>query len=109
MPDMLDEFEGAEIVAVSFERKNKPIIYTEDRKVFFSHNDEIVAEFNCTLKAEATLFKDGRSGKYKVTLSWFHLDGFFTLFGFVVGKIGATFCTTKKRGCYWSTKWSRSF
>lgn len=46
LPDMLEHFEGTEMLCVSFERKNNPPVYTSDRAVLLNRDDEIVADFN---------------------------------------------------------------
>lgn len=63
---MLDHFDGTESLCVSFERKNKPPVFTQDKSVLLNRMDEITATFKETLKVDATLYKDNKTGLYKV-------------------------------------------
>lgn len=65
---MLEHFEGTEMLCVGFERKNYPPMYTSDRAVLLNRDDEIVADFNQTLTVSATMYKDSKTGLYKVRI-----------------------------------------
>jgi hypothetical protein len=69
LPDMLEEFNGTESLCVSLESKNKPASYTGERNVLLNDNDEIVATFNEALSLSATLYRENKSGLWKVNLS----------------------------------------
>jgi hypothetical protein len=69
---MLEEFDGTETLCVSLERKNKTLVFTKDKGITLNDRDEIVAEFHEALQTTATLFKDNKTGGWKVRLGPFY-------------------------------------
>ncbi len=74
---MLEHFEGTEQLAVCFERINYPPIFTRDASITLNDQDEIVAEWHESLTTHATMFKDSKSGLYRVRFHCRHSINLF--------------------------------
>lgn len=97
LPDMLEHFDGTESLCVSFERKNKPPLFTQEKSVLLNRMDEITATFKETLKVDTTLYKDNKTGLYKVLVTsseW----GCLKLF---LGKNGQVVCAPTQTRSGW--------
>lgn len=106
---MLENFDGTESLCVSYERKSKPPVYTKDQSVLLNKNDEITANFKETMKVEVTLYKDGKTGMFKVssiplctTLQIFNDIQKMTVSFHRTGKNWQSICFTTQTRCGWS-------
>jgi hypothetical protein len=69
LPGMEESFDGGEALCVSFECTPKvPAVYCSDRVIELNDEDEIVADFDETIKAEIPLKRDNQTGQIKVYL-----------------------------------------
>lgn len=63
LPEMFDDFDGTETLCLAFERKNKGLTYTEEKRISLNDNDEIIADFtNESFTTDVTLYRDNKTG-----------------------------------------------